>query len=100
MVNEKDRYVRCPRSQWRGWEVRTGGGLVRDEDISTVCLFGDEEIQPTTSTLTTTSITTTTTTTSTTTVTTTSTTTATTSTTTTTINPELEGKQKGFSKYS
>ena len=118
LVNERDRYVRCPRSQWRGWEVRTGGELVRDEDINTTCLSGDEEIQPsttttstitstttitastttltTTSTSTTTTTVTTTTTTTTTTTATTSTTTTSTSTTTTTINPELEGKQKVF----
>ena len=115
LVNERDRYVRCPRSQWRGWDVRTGGGLVQDEDINTTCLSGDEEIQPSTTTtstitstttitastttLTTTSTSTTTTTvttTTTTTTTTTSTTTTSTSTTTTTINPELEGKQKVF----
>ncbi len=105
LVNEKDRYVRCPRSEWRGWEVRTGGGLVQDEDINTTCLSGDEEIQPSTTTTTTTSITTTnttattTTTTSTTTAkatTTTTTTMSTSTTTTTTIDLELEGKQKVF----
>ena len=26
IVNEEERYVRCPRSDWRGWDVRTGGG--------------------------------------------------------------------------
>ena len=81
LVNERDRYVRCPRSQWRGWEVRTAGGLVRDEDIVTTCLSGDDEIKPTA----------TTTTTSTTTATTTSTTTSASTFTTTNINPELEG---------
>ena len=54
LVNEQDKYVRCPRSGWRGWEVRTGGGLVRDEDIVTTCLSGEEEIQPSTSSTTTT----------------------------------------------
>ena len=76
------------------------GGLVLDEHINTTCLSGDDEIEPSTTTTSTTSITTTTTTTtstSTATVITTSTSTSTsTSTTTTTIDPELEGKQKGF----
>ena len=95
LVNERDRYVRCPRSQWGGWEVRTAGGLVQDGDIITTCLSGDEEIQTSTTTTTTASITTTTTTATTTT--TTSTTTST-STTTTTIDPEHEGK-KSYSIY-
>ena len=38
LVNEEDRYVRCPRSDWAGWEVRTGEGLARDGDIVTRCL--------------------------------------------------------------
>ena len=80
LVNERDRYVRCPRPQWRGWEVRTGGGLVKDDNIVTQCLSGEEEIE--TSSTTATASTTTTTVTSTTSTTTTSTTTTSTSTTT------------------
>ena len=83
LVNEQDRYVRCPRSQWRGWEVRTGEGLVRDEDIATKCLSGDEEMQLTTTTMTTTTS---------------STTTTSTSTTTTTMDEVLEGKGKVYRK--
>ena len=101
LVNEQDRYVRCPRSQWRGWEVRTaGGGLVRDEDIATTCLSGDEEMQTSTtsSTILTSKSTpsTTTTTTSTTTSTTTTSTSTSTSTTTTTTNVITKGKQQFF----
>ena len=53
LVNEQDKYVRCPRSDWRGWEVRTNGGLVRDENMVTQCLSGEEEIQPSSTTITT-----------------------------------------------
>ena len=98
LVNEQDRYVRCPQSQWRGWEVRTGGGLVRDQEIVTTCLSGDDEILPsttTTSTITSTTTTTSTITSTTTTSTSTTTTTTTpTSTSTTTMNDGLEGKNK------
>ena len=95
MVNEQDKYLSCPRSQWDGWDIRTGGELVRDPDIVTRCLYGDEEIQPSTSTTTTTttvtvtSTSTTTTTTTTTTATTTLTSTSTTTTTTTTSTAEI-----------
>ena len=115
LVNERDRYVRCPRSQWRGWEVRTAGGLVRDEDIITTCLSGDEEVHPsttttitttttraettTTATATTTSTIKTSTSTTTTTATITSLLTTSTSTTTTTIEEDLEGKQL-FKKFN
>ena len=88
LVNEQDKYVRCPRSGWRGWEVRTGGGIVRDEDIVTTCLSGEEEIQ------TSTTYTTTTTTTTTTTSTLTSSTTSTTTLTTTTSDEILKGLYK------
>ena len=67
LVNEQDKYVRCPRSDWRGWEVRTSGGLVRDEDLVTTCLSGDEEIHTSTTSTSRTTITSPTTTTSTTT---------------------------------
>ena len=42
--------MRCPRSDWRGWDVRTGGGLVRDNDIVTQCLMGEDGIEPSTTT--------------------------------------------------
>ena len=85
LVNEQDKYVQCPRSDWRGWEVRTVGGLLRDEDIVTTCLSGDEDIQTsTTSTQTTTTTSTTTISTSTTTATTSTTTSSTTTTSTST----------------
>ena len=95
LVNEQDKYVRCPRSNWRGWEVRTGGGLVIDEDIVTRCLSGDGEIEtPSSSTVTSTTsstITTTTSTSITTTTTSTSTTTTITSTSTTTTAESIKG---------
>ena len=84
LVNEQDKYVQCPRSGWRGWEVRTSGGQVRDEDIVTTCLSGEDEIQPSTTSTTITS-------TSTPTTTTTMTTTTTTITTSTATDSMLKG---------
>ena len=68
-----------PLTSKLGSLVRTGGSLVRDEDIVTTCLSGDEEIQP--STTTSTSIKST------------ETTTTTTTSTTTTTDEVLEGIQ-------
>ena len=100
LVNEQDKYVQCPRSNWRGWEVRTGGGLVIDEDIVTRCLSGDSEIETpssssVTSTTSSTTTSTTTTTSTSTTTTSTSTTTTPTSTSTTTTTESIKGTLPG-----
>ena len=89
LVNEQSKYVQCPRTQWRGWDVRTGDGLVRDEDIVTRCLSGAEEIQHSTTTTETTRPTSTTTTS----ITTTTGTTTTTSATSTTTEEVLKGNK-------
>ena len=91
LVNEQDKYLSCPHSDWKGWEIKTGGRLVRDKDIVTTCLSGDEEITLSTTTTATTTATTATTITSSTT-TTTSTTTTSTSTSTTNMDEILKGK--------
>ena len=41
MVNEREKYTQCPRSNWQGWEVKTGGGM----DIVTQCLSGDAGVE-------------------------------------------------------
>ena len=50
LVNEQEKYVQCPKTDWAGWDVKTVGGMSKDDSIITRCLTGDEEIQPSTST--------------------------------------------------
>ena len=60
LVNEQEKYLQCPRTDWAGWDVKTGEGMIKDESIVTRCLSGDEQIQPSTSTTATTTLATTT----------------------------------------